>query len=102
MYGIIAAQLVLTTLVAAVVVSNRGVQQFMLQSWGVQVGLLLASCLMLIPLYVWRHSHPSNLLLLGGCAARGVAGAGCRCVGALQGERCCRAVPALPLVRKPS
>lgn len=64
-YGIIAAQLVLTTLVAAVVVANKSVQQFVVQSWGLQIALLLVSILALIPLYIWRHSHPTNLALLG-------------------------------------
>lgn len=64
-YGIIAAQLALTAAVAAVVVANPGVQRFMVQSWGVQVGLLLASMLLLIPLYLVRAKHPQNLLVLG-------------------------------------
>lgn len=36
-YGIIAAQLVLTAIVAAVVVANSDVRHFMLAHWGVQV-----------------------------------------------------------------
>lgn len=61
-YGIIALQLVLTAAVAAVVVLNASVQQFMLRSVWVQVVLLLASMLALIPIYIWRHSHPHNLV----------------------------------------
>lgn len=110
-YGIIAAQLVLTAIVAAVVVANSDVRHFMLAHWGIQVSrwcaerptrctrppgalpgagsslaqpgpllqvaLLIVSMLGLIPLYIWRQSHPHNLLLLGlwtclfsgGCAA---------------------------------
>lgn len=64
-YGIIAAQLVLTTIVAAVVVTQPSVQHFMLRSVGLQFGLLLASMLGLIPLYIYRNSHPANLALLG-------------------------------------
>ncbi|KAI7842402.1 hypothetical protein COHA_004041 [Chlorella ohadii] len=64
-YGIIAAQLLLTTLVATVVVVNSDVRHFMLAHWGVQIALLVVSMLGLIPLYIWRHSHPHNLLLLG-------------------------------------
>jgi hypothetical protein len=64
-YGIIAAQLVLTTIVAAVVVANADVRHFMVTHWGVQIALLVVSMLGLIPLYIWRQSHPHNLLLLG-------------------------------------
>jgi FtsH-binding integral membrane protein len=64
-YGIIAMQLVLTAAVAAVVVLNSGVQHFMLRNIGVQIALLLFSILALIPLYIWRNSHPHNLVLLG-------------------------------------
>lgn len=65
MYGIIAIQLVLTAAVASVVVFNTGVQHFMLRNVGVQIALLLVSILALIPLYIWRQSHPLNLVLLG-------------------------------------
>ena len=65
MYGIIAMQLVLTAAVAAVVVLNSGVQHFMLHNIGVQIALMLFSILALIPLYIWRNSHPHNLVLLG-------------------------------------
>lgn len=30
-----------------------------------QIGLLVVSMLGLIPLYIWRQSHPHNLVLLG-------------------------------------
>jgi FtsH-binding integral membrane protein len=64
-YGIISVQLVLTTIVAAAVVLNANVQHFLLQNVGIQIALLLVSILALIPLYIWRHSHPHNLVLLG-------------------------------------
>ncbi|EFN57628.1 hypothetical protein CHLNCDRAFT_59619 [Chlorella variabilis] len=64
-YGIIAVQLVLTTMVAATVVMNASVQHFLLQNFGIQIALLLVSILALIPLYIWRTTHPHNLIMLG-------------------------------------
>jgi FtsH-binding integral membrane protein len=64
-YSIITLQLVLTTVVAAIVVANASVQHFLLQNVGVQIALMLVSMLALIPLYIWRNSHPHNLVLLG-------------------------------------
>lgn len=64
-YGIISMQLVLTTLVAAAVVASPSAQHFLLTNWGLQLGLLLLSMLGLIPLYAYRQSHPTNLILLG-------------------------------------
>lgn len=64
-YGIISMQLLLTTIVAAAVVASPSAQRFLLANWGLQLGLLLLSMLGLIPLYAYRQSHPTNLLLLG-------------------------------------
>lgn len=58
-------QLVLTTIVAAAVVASPSAQHFLLANWALQLGLLLLSMLGLIPVYMYRHSHPTNLILLG-------------------------------------
>lgn len=64
-YSIIALQLVLTTCVAAFVVFSKPTQHFLLANWGIQIALLLVSMLALIPLYIYRNSHPQNLVILG-------------------------------------
>ncbi len=64
-YGIIAFQLACTTIVAATVVFNHSVQQFVAHSFGLNIALLLCTILLLIPLYIYRQTHPTNLVLLG-------------------------------------
>lgn len=64
-YGIIALQLVMTAIVAAVVATNVSVQHFLFANWGFHLGLMLLSILGLIPLYIYRQKHPLNLVLLG-------------------------------------
>lgn len=64
-YGIVACQLALTALVATVVVLNSGLRNFLAGSMAVQLGLMLLTLLGLVPLYIYRHNHPKNLIFLG-------------------------------------
>ena len=63
-FAIISCQLVLTTVVAAVVIFTPA-KQWLFQNFGVQLALLLVSMLALVPLYIYRTTHPYNLVLLG-------------------------------------
>lgn len=63
-YGIIAAQLVLTAAVAAFIIFNRPVQQALAASLGAQVLLIILSLVGLIPLYIYKDRHPANLVFL--------------------------------------
>lgn len=60
-----ACQLVLTALVATVVVLNSGLRNFLAGSMAVQLMLMLLTLLGLVPLYIYRHNHPKNLIFLG-------------------------------------
>ena len=64
-YGIIAAQLALTAVVAAFIIFNPPVQQALAASLWAQVLLILLSLVGLIPLYIYQDRHPANLVFLG-------------------------------------
>jgi len=63
-YGILTAQLVLTTLVALCISSSPAAVLFFLSHPIVQLLSFAAPHLLLIPLYAYRQSHPTNLALL--------------------------------------
>lgn len=64
-FGIVTCQLALTALVAGLLMANPTAQVYMATRVWVQVALLLASVLGLIPLHIYKNSHPLNLALLG-------------------------------------
>ncbi|PSC76224.1 BI1 isoform A [Micractinium conductrix] len=63
-YGIITLQLACTALVAAAITSSVSVQHYLSANWGWQIGAMVVSMLGLIPLYIYRQQHPTNLILL--------------------------------------
>jgi FtsH-binding integral membrane protein len=63
-FGIVTAQLLLTAAIALIIVLNPSTQQYLASSPGIQIGLMLASMLGLIPLYMYKDRHPLNLGLL--------------------------------------
>lgn len=63
-YGILTAQLVLTTLVALCISSSPAAVLFFLSHPSVQLLSFAAPLFLLIPLYAYRQSHPTNLALL--------------------------------------
>ncbi|CAG9463385.1 unnamed protein product [Pedinophyceae sp. YPF-701] len=65
-YGIVAAQLTLTALVAISMMSIRPLQEAVQGSMVVVIGSMVASFALLIPLYCYRQRHPLNLGLLAG------------------------------------
>jgi protein lifeguard len=68
-YGIIAFQLALTTVIALAIVLNPHVQSYLLGSVSIQISLMVLSLLGLIPLYCLKDRHPWNLVALGGWTA---------------------------------
>lgn len=64
-YGILGLQLTLTAVVATVIMTVQGARDFLLATPGVWIGLLILTLLTMIPLYIYRQSHPTNLLWLG-------------------------------------
>jgi FtsH-binding integral membrane protein len=65
-FSIVSCQLALTALVAGVLMINPATQLYLASSWWIQVLLFLASMLGLIPLYMYKDQHPTNLFLLAG------------------------------------
>jgi protein lifeguard len=64
-YGIVAAQLVLTGIVASIVVFNPSIRDGLLGSPGLLIGAGIVPLILMCPLYAYRNSHPLNLVLLG-------------------------------------
>lgn len=63
-FGIVSCQLALTALVTAVLMVNPATQVYLASSVGIQVALMLLTFLGLIPLYMYKAKHPTNLFLL--------------------------------------
>jgi len=64
-YGILSVQLVLTTLVSAIVVFTPAVTGFLQSnSWSL-IFISILPLILLCPLYYYHQSHPLNLVLLG-------------------------------------
>lgn len=68
-YGVISCQLVLTSIIAAIIMFNRPIQTFFLTSVWLQVLLMVATFALLIPLHIYKTSHPTNVVLLGAWTA---------------------------------
>lgn len=77
MYGIVAIQLTLTAVVASAIYVSPKLQTFLAGSLAVSIGLMVLSLLLLIPLFIYKDNHPTNLLFLG-LWVRGAAA--CLCV----------------------
>ncbi|KAL4309730.1 hypothetical protein GQ457_01G021980 [Hibiscus cannabinus] len=64
-YGILAAQLILTTLVSAFVVLSAPVNDLLRGNSGLLLFLCLLPFILLWPLHVYHQKHPVNLVILG-------------------------------------
>lgn len=64
-FGIISCQLILTTLVSLLIVTNPPLQHFLTGSIGIQILLFVLSLVLLFPLYTYKDRHPHNLVFLG-------------------------------------
>lgn len=64
-YGILTAQIVLTTLVSAVTVLYAPVNETLQGSSGLMLALAILPFVLLIPLYRYQQKHPLNLVFLG-------------------------------------
>nr|KJB74488.1 hypothetical protein B456_011G181100 [Gossypium raimondii] len=64
-YGILAAQLVLTTVVSAFVVFSAPVNELLRGNSGILLFLCLVPFILLWPLHVYHQKHPVNLIILG-------------------------------------
>ncbi|XAR57157.1 hypothetical protein NMG60_11025197 [Bertholletia excelsa] len=64
-YGILAVQLVLTTVVSLVTVLYSPVNELLRGNSGLMLFLLFLPLILLWPLYVYQHKHPLNLAILG-------------------------------------
>ncbi|KAJ4845725.1 hypothetical protein Tsubulata_014601 [Turnera subulata] len=64
-YGILAAQLVLTTAVSAVTVLYTPINTLLTGSVGLLLFLSIIPFLLLWPLHVYHQKHPVNLIVLG-------------------------------------
>ncbi|KAK2982251.1 hypothetical protein RJ640_016381 [Escallonia rubra] len=64
-YGILAAQMVLTTVVSSVTVLYRPVNDLLRGNSGLLLFLLFLPLVLLWPLYVYQQKHPLNLIFLG-------------------------------------
>lgn len=64
-YGILSAQLVMTTLVAALFMSSERVKGFVQGSPNVLFSAMILSFVMMIALFVKRKETPTNYILLG-------------------------------------
>ena len=65
MYGILCAQLLLTAAVCSSVMFDSTVADYVFAHPSIQLVSLLLPLVGLIPLYIYRQSHPLNLVLLG-------------------------------------
>ncbi|ERN12422.1 hypothetical protein AMTRI_Chr01g137130 [Amborella trichopoda] len=64
-YGILATQIVLTTVVAAIVVLHPPISHLLQNSPGLAIGLAILPLILMCPLYYYHQKHPVNLILLG-------------------------------------
>ncbi|GMP56655.1 hypothetical protein CsSME_00021065 [Camellia sinensis var. sinensis] len=64
-YGILAAQLVLTTVVSSITVLYPPVTDLLKGNSGLFLFLLFLPLILLWPLYVYQQKHPLNLIILG-------------------------------------
>ncbi|BBN11386.1 protein lifeguard [Marchantia polymorpha subsp. ruderalis] len=64
-YGILSMQMILTTIVASVVVFTESVKDFFIRSPFLLIFLAFVPLILMIPLYYYHKSHPTNLALLG-------------------------------------
>ncbi|KAF3784244.1 BI1-like protein [Nymphaea thermarum] len=64
-YGILATQIVLTTLVSAVVVLHPPINETLKNSPGLALGLSLVPLILMVPMYIYQQKHPLNLIFLG-------------------------------------
>jgi FtsH-binding integral membrane protein len=64
-FGIVGCQLGLTAVMAAIIMFNAPVQNFVLGNVAVQIVFALLPFLVMIPLFIYRNKHPVNLALLG-------------------------------------
>ncbi len=64
-YGILCAQMTLTTLVCSMVMYDARSAEYIFAHPSVQLLSFVLPMLGLFPLYVYRQSHPTNLVLLG-------------------------------------
>ncbi|CAA7040791.1 unnamed protein product [Microthlaspi erraticum] len=63
-YGILSAQLLLTTLISAVVVLNPPVNDLLTGSPGLLLFLCIVPFILIWPLHIYHQKHPINLILL--------------------------------------
>lgn len=64
-YGIVGAQLMMTTLVSAVMMMNPPVGAFMKSAPALHIGIMLSSFGALFALHAYKDKHPTNLAILG-------------------------------------
>ncbi|KAH9561072.1 hypothetical protein CY35_06G143300 [Sphagnum magellanicum] len=64
-YGILSVQLVLTTLVSAIVVFTPAVLLFLQSNGWSLIFISILPLILMCPLYYYHQSHPINLILLG-------------------------------------
>ncbi|OMO53813.1 Bax inhibitor 1-related protein [Corchorus capsularis] len=64
-YGILGAQLVLTTIVSSIVVLSPPVNELLRGSSGLLLFLALIPFILLWPLHIYHQKHPVNLVILG-------------------------------------
>jgi FtsH-binding integral membrane protein len=81
-YGIIACQVLLTSVVASVIYLNQPIQNFVLNSPAFQLTFAILPLVGLFPLYVYQTRHPYNLMLLAAWTACLSIGVGTACTAA--------------------
>jgi len=64
-YGIVAMQLLLTTIVAATMMANKPLALFVRQNPWIQFGAMFGSFGALFALFMYKDKHPTNLAILG-------------------------------------
>ncbi|XP_008776713.2 BI1-like protein [Phoenix dactylifera] len=64
-YGILAAQLVLTTVVSAATVLNASINNLLTGSSGLALGFAILPLFLMFPLYHYQQKHPLNFIFLG-------------------------------------
>ncbi|KAL2453789.1 BI1-like protein [Abeliophyllum distichum] len=64
-YGILAAQILLTTVVSAVIVLYAPINDLLRGNSGLLLFLLFTPFILLWPLHIYQHKHPLNFIFLG-------------------------------------
>eukprot|EP00262_Sarcandra_glabra_P009842 TRINITY_DN244_c0_g1_i1.p1 TRINITY_DN244_c0_g1~~TRINITY_DN244_c0_g1_i1.p1 ORF type:complete len:242 (-),score=17.89 TRINITY_DN244_c0_g1_i1:266-991(-) len=64
-YGILSAQLLLTTVVSATTVLYSPINNLLTESTGLALGLAIAPLFLMFPLYYYQQKHPLNFIFLG-------------------------------------